>query len=289
MVASTWSNKLYFGDNYDILRQHIADESVDLIYLDPPFNSKATYNVIFAEKSGEKSAAQITAFDDTWHWGLEAEKTYHKVIREGPDRLAALLDALRSFLGPNDMMAYLVMMALRLAELKRVLKPAGSIYLHCDPTAGHYIKLLLDAVFSVMNFRNEIIWKRTSGHSDAKRYGRVHDIIFYYTNGPDIKWNNLYTPYDEDYVKYYYRYQDPDGRRWMSADLGAAWLTGGGYKYEWKGIVREWRLPQESMARLDREGRIFYTRQGIPRLKRYLDEAKGMPVQDIWKIGRAHV
>ena len=146
MTSPFWKNKLYFGDNLDILREHVADESVDLIYLDPPFNSNATYNVLFQEKSGEQSAAQITAFDDTWHWGMESEFAYQDVITNGPDKLGRLLQAVRSFLGQNDMMAYLTMMAQRMVELHRSLKPTGSIYLHCDPTASHYLKLLLDAV-----------------------------------------------------------------------------------------------------------------------------------------------
>ena len=132
-MAYDWQNKLYFGDNLEILRQHIADESVDLIYLDPPFNSNATYNVLFRERSGEDSAAQITAFDDTWRWSMESEAAYQDVVTDGPDRLGKLLIAMREFLGQNDMMAYLTMMAQRLAELRRVLKPSGSIYLHCDP------------------------------------------------------------------------------------------------------------------------------------------------------------
>jgi site-specific DNA-methyltransferase (adenine-specific) len=143
-----WKNQLYFGDNLTILQeQHIPLNSVDLIYLDPPFNSKATYNVLFREKTGEESAAQITAFDDTWHWGAEAEGAYDDVMKHGPRKLAYLLDALLAFLGRNDMMAYLCMMAVRLVELHRVLKPTGSLYLHCDPTASHYLKLILDAIF----------------------------------------------------------------------------------------------------------------------------------------------
>ena len=150
----TWKNQLYFGDNLDILRAaRIPVGSVDLIYLDPPFNSNATYNVLFAEKSGEKSAAQITAFEDTWHWGEEAMAAYDDAMKLGVPRLADLLQALRAFLGQNDMMAYLTMMAVRLVELHRVLKPTGSLYLHCDPTASHYIKLLLDAIFGPINFQ----------------------------------------------------------------------------------------------------------------------------------------
>ena len=275
-------NKLYFGDNLKVLREHVANESVDLIYLDPPFNSNATYNVLFAEKSGEKSTAQITAFDDTWHWGQESEVTFQEIVTGPHAKLAALIEALRSFLGRNDMMAYLTMMAIRLVELRRVLKPTGSIYLHCDPTASHYLKLVMDAVFGPENYRNEITWKRTSAHSDAGRYGKARDIVLYYSKAEAPTWNQLYQPYDPGYEEQYYRYRDADGRRFMSADLGAAGLQGGGYEYDWKGTRRVWRCPLETMQRLDAEGRLFYTRNGVPRLKRYLDEAKGIPLQDLW-------
>ena len=285
MTASsdaTHPNRLYFGDNLDILRQCVVDESVDLIYLDPPFNSNATYNVLFRERSGEDSAAQITAFEDTWHWGWESEIAFQDVVTRGPDKVGSLLAALRQFLGQNDMMAYLTMMAQRMIELHRVLKPTGSIYLHCDPTASHYLKLLMDAVFGAGGFRSEIIWRRQSAHSDARSYGSVHDTILFYVKTDRFLWNQSFQPYETEYVEQYYRYTDADGRRFMSGDLGAAGLQGGGYQYEWKGIERVWRVPVETMERLDSESRIFYTRNGIPRIKRYLDEAKGNPVQDVW-------
>jgi len=161
-VQTDSQNKLYFGDNLPILREHIADESVDLIYLDPPFNSKASYNVLFKEQNGTGSAAQITAFDDFWHWDMEAAGALHEVVTRGPAKVSDLLEALRQFLGQNDMMAYVTMMAIRLVELRRVLKETGSIYLHCDPTASHYLKMVMDAVFGVEHFRNEIIWQRTT-------------------------------------------------------------------------------------------------------------------------------
>ena len=148
-----WKNQLFFGDNLEILRSgRIPVGSVDLIYLDPPFNSNATYNILFAEKSGEKSAAQITAFEDTWHWGDEAMAAYDDAMKLGAPRLADLLQALRAFLGQNDMMAYLTMMAVRLVELHRVLKPTGSLYLHCDPTASHYIKITFGCYFQPREF-----------------------------------------------------------------------------------------------------------------------------------------
>ena len=179
-----WKNKLYFGDNLNILRDNVADASIDLIYLDPPFNSNANYNVLFKEKSGEESAAQITAFEDTWQWSLEVELVYKEIVTSGPRKLADLVQALLAFLGRNDMMAYLVMMAIRLVELHRVLKLTGSIYLHCDPTASHYLKLVMDAMFGVENYINEITWKRTTAHSDGKQgrkaFGNVVDILLFY-------------------------------------------------------------------------------------------------------------
>ena len=166
MTQPAPANQLYFGDNLNILRDYVADESVDLIYLDPPFNSNATYNVLFREREGDESAAQIAAFEDTWHWSLDSELAYQEVVTQGAGKVADLLAAMRSFLGQNDMMAYLTMMTQRMIELHRVLKPTGSIYLHCDPTASHYLKLLMDAVFGATNFRNEIVWKRTRSESE---------------------------------------------------------------------------------------------------------------------------
>ena len=192
-----WKNKLYYGDNLDIMREHIADESVDLIYLDPPFNSKATYNVLFKEKNGTNSAAQITAFDDTWHWDINSEKAYREIVGAGSSKLAALIQALRSFLGTNDMMAYLTMMAIRLVEMHRVLKQTGSIYLHCDPTASHYLKLVLDAIFGFRNFKNEIIWRYRRWPAKQRHFQRMHDIIFRYTKSKDWLWSQLYEELSE--------------------------------------------------------------------------------------------
>ncbi len=274
-------NRLFYGDNLTVLREHVQTASVDLVYLDPPFNSRADYNVLFAEKDGTQSTSQITAFEDTWEWNLDAEHAYRQVVESGGP-VADAMRAFRTFLGHSDMMAYLAMMAPRLLELKRVLKPTGSIYLHCDPTASHYLKMLMDSIFGVTNFRNEIIWKRQSAHADAKRYGSVHDTILFYATEGEPTWNSQYQPYDATYVDQYYRYEDEDGRKFMSGDLSAAGLQGGGYKYEWRGITRIWRVPLTTMERLEAERRIFYTRNGIPRIKRYLDESKGMPAQDVW-------
>lgn len=277
-------NQLLFGDNLKWLqdRQLFPDASVDLVYLDPPFNSNADYNVLFREASGEASQAQFHAFTDTWSWA-DAADTYNQFVDTCPNvGVVELMRALHSFLKTSPMMAYLAMMAPRLVELHRVLKPTGSLYLHCDPTASHFLKILLDGVFGAEKFRNEIIWKRTSGHSDAIGFGSVHDVVLFYTRTDQPTWNDIYQPYDEKYVEQYYRYKDPDGRRWMSDNLSASGLLGGGYDYEWKGIRRVWRCPQSTMEKLDKEGKIFYTKNGIARRKRYLDEAKGIPAQDLW-------
>ncbi len=194
-----WKNKLYFGDNLDILREHVPDESVDLIYLDPPFNSNATYNVLFREASGEGSAAQIQAFDDTWHWSIESEAAYREVVQDGPKKLADLVQAMRSFLGQNDMMAYLTMMAQRMVELHRVLKPTGSIYLHCDPTASHYLKLLMDAVFGAGNFLNEIVWYYRGAGTPRNARARRHDIILWYAKKMNSHYFNA-DPIRQDYA-----------------------------------------------------------------------------------------
>ena len=289
MTSPEWKNALYFGDNLDILREHISDETVDLIYLDPPFNSNATYNVLFREKTGEESAAQITAFDDTWHWDMGSEAAYRDVVTNGPPKLADLLQAMRSFLGQNDMMAYLTMMAQRMVELHRVLKPTGSLYLHCDPTASHYIKLLLDSTFGARSFRTEITWKRTSAHSDTRQgrrqHGRVHDIIFFYSKTDQWTWSPVYTPYDDDYVESFYRHVEPGtGRRYRLGDItGPGGAAKGNPEYEVMGVTRFWRYSRERMEELIAEGRIIQSRPGaVPAYKRYLDEMEGVPLQDVW-------
>lgn len=279
-------NALYYGDNLEILREQIPDEWVDLVYLDPPFNSNANYNVLFKEKTGEESPAQIKAFSDTWEWTEEAQRTYELEIvgnARTPSNVKEMIIAFRQFIGSNAMMAYLVMMTPRLLELHRVLKPTGSIYLHCDPTAGHYLKVLMDAVFGSQNFKNEIVWKRSSAHSDAKAMGRTHDIILLFAKDKALcSWNKQYQDYEPEYIKSHYRFKTEDGRLYRTGDLTATGLSGGGYEYEWNGVTRIWRSPCETMERLDKEGRIRYTRNGVAEYIRYLDEMPGMPLQDIW-------
>jgi DNA modification methylase len=282
-------NQLYFGDNLNIIKNHLAPESVDLVYLDPPFNSKADYNVLFKESDGKSSSAQITAFKDTWHWNFEAEKEYHDTVLRG-GALSDLLQAFRGFLGANDMMAYLTMMAPRLAELHRVLKPTGSLYLHCDPTASHYLKLLLDAVFGKENYRNEIIWQRINAKSNAQRkFGAVHDTIFCYAKqlGKET-WNQSYRDLNPEYSDKNYRYTEEDsGRQYSLGDLTASMQrASSGQLYEWRGLhppaSRCWVYARDKMEKLEAAGRIVYSSKGYPRLKRYLDEIKGEKVPDVW-------
>ena len=280
-------NKLYYGDNLAVLRDYIPDNSVDLIYLDPPFNSRQDYNVLFAEKDGSRSASQITAFKDTWEWNLEAERAYEEVVERG-GRVADAMRAFRTLLGGSDMLAYLAMMAPRLIELRRVLKETGSIYLHCDPTASHYLKLLMDGVFGAQAFRNEIIWKRSHAHNDskqgAKHFGRITDTLLFYSKSENSIWNSLHRPYDEKYIERDYRRIDPEGRRYRIDNLqGPGGAAKGNPSYEVMGVTRYWRYSQAKMQALIDAGRVIQTRPGaVPQYKRYLDEMNGVPVQSLW-------
>lgn len=276
-------NALYFGDNLEILRKYILDESIDLVYLDPPFNSNKAYNIIFQDKSGKASSAQIRAFEDTWYWTVEAQAAFDEIM-SGDYRveLKEMMRAFLDFMGTTDLMAYLTMMAIRLVELHRVLKPTGSLYLHCDPTASHYLKVLLDQVFGIKNFQNEITWKRTSGHSDRKGCGNTHDVLLFYNKTGQMIWNKQYRPYSEEYLRTHYNLRDEDGRVYRSDNLTAGGLSGGGYDYVWKGVQRIWRLPMDRMQELDDAGRIYYTMNGVANYKRYLDEMPGTPLQDVW-------
>jgi site-specific DNA-methyltransferase (adenine-specific) len=208
-------NTLFYGDNLDILRsrEYFPNESVDLIYLDPPFNSARTYNVLFKDESGRHADAQIKAFEDTWHWGETAEATFRQLSTDAPASVMMLMPALRRIVGTNQMMAYLVMMTARLVELHRVLKPTGSLYLHCDPNASHYLKIVLDTIFGVEHFRNEITWKRSDSHNDARRqYASITDRILFYAKSPKAVFNRQYAEFPEKTLKNWYVYLEmPDG------------------------------------------------------------------------------
>lgn len=288
-MTESATNLLYYGDNLDVLRRHIKDESVNLIYLDPPFKSNQDYNVLFAEQNGSRSAAQIRAFEDTWQWDQGAAEAYQEVVESG-GRVSQAMQAFRAFLGESDMMAYLAMMAPRLVELRRVLKQTGSLYLHCDPTSAHYLKMMLDAIFGVQQFHNEIIWKRTSSHANVlQRYGIVQDRLLFYTKTDEWTWNQLYMPYEQEYVDTFFDQIDADGRRYARRDLTAGMShASSGQLYTWKGITppasRCWAMTKDRMDALDSAGRIHWPKKvgGMPRLKLYPENLPGVPLADIW-------
>lgn len=276
---------LYFGDNLDVLRSKISDASVDLVYLDPPFNSKETYNVLY--KSPVGGDAQVRAFDDTWRWDDAASRALDDLSRSDVVTFN-MLRSMQAFLGRSDMMAYLTMMAVRLVELKRVLKPDGALYLHCDPTACHYLKILLDAVFGGSGFINHITWKRSHAHSDgaqgSRHYGRISDTILFYARSERRTWNTQYTPYSQEYIDRDYRRIDEDGRRFRLDNIqGPGGAAKGNPYYEIFGVKRHWRYSQARMQALIDAGLVVQTRPGtVPQLKRYLDEMPGVPAQEIW-------
>ncbi len=283
---SNTQNQLYYGDNLAILREYLPDQSVDLIYLDPPFNSARDYNVLFKDEGGQQSEAQIKAFKDTWHWDITAERTYFDLVENAPPEVSAVIGALLTVIGRNQLLAYLVMMTVRLVELRRVLKPTGSIYLHCDPTASHYLKIVMDAVFGIERFRNEIIWERHEGHSDAKGFGRVHDVILHYQRSSNSLFRPVYVQYSSQQLK---RYKlDQDGRLYTGQDLTGAGATIT-RTIDWRGVLpgknRHWMWSIEEMERLLAQGRILLRKDGKPRkdgYKVYLDEMPGKAVGDVW-------
>ncbi len=282
-------NTLYYGDNLKVLREYLPNESIDLIYLDPPFNSNRNYNVLFKDESGTDSEAQITAFEDTWHWNAIAQHTYDELRQHASDHVSKMIESLHDFIGANQMMAYLVMMAARLVELHRILKSTGSLYLHCDPTASHYLKIILDTIFGFDQCRAEIIWKRTSAHSSANRHGPVHDTILLYSKSSVYTWNQQYQPYDEEYIETFFHNLDANGRRWKSTDITGAGIRNGETGKIWRGIDitakgRHWFVPPVELNNLDSQGLIYWPQKsdGMPRLKQYLEDMKGIPLQDIW-------
>jgi site-specific DNA-methyltransferase (adenine-specific) len=281
--------KLYYGDNLEILQTHIDDESIDLIYLDPPFNSKASYNVLFKTQKGIQSDAQISAFEDTWVWSIQSERYLNDLLRQKGE-LADLLHLLVRTLGQNSLSAYLVMMAIRLTELHRVLKPTGSFYLHCDPTASHYLKMILDIIFSATNFNNEIVWKRTAAKGLAKRrLPKNHDIILFYTKSDRFTWNidHTFIPYDSQdlpkKIEEKYCHIDPSGRRYRLDNLINPNPNRPNLTYEFLGVTKVWRWTKQRMIRAYEDGLILQSAPGkVPQLKRYLDEQRGRNINSVW-------
>jgi adenine specific DNA methylase Mod len=279
---------LWYGDNLRVLRENVADESVDLIYLDPPFNSNRTYNVLFRSPTGQDASAQIKAFDDTWHWGQATAAALHEIHLTAPLAVSQFLQTLCTALKESDLTAYLVMMTQRLLELHRVLKPTGSVYLHCDPTASHYLKVLMDMIFGADKFRSEIIWKRSQSHNSAKRYGPVHDTILYYAKSKTPVWTDLRVPLSQEYQTSHYSNVE-NGRRYKRQDITGPGIRRGETGRPWRGIDptakgRHWMRPPSNLDVLDAEGKIYWPAKlgAWPYLKLFLDEAKGAPLQDVW-------
>ncbi|MCH7998650.1 MAG: site-specific DNA-methyltransferase [Chloroflexi bacterium] len=295
------TNVLYYGDNLDILRNHahFPDESVDLIYLDPPFNSKATYNVLFRETSGTASEAQIEAFEDTWHWGTAAAQAYEEVIMGPHQDVARLLKAMVEGLRHNDVTAYLTMMAVRLVELRRVLKPTGSIYLHCDPTAGPYLRVLMDAVFGPTNFRSEIVWRRSNAHSKLTRqFGPIHDTVLFFAKSDNTKFLPGIRPHYRRYIAEQFTGEDEQGPYRINEITGSG-TRGGESGQPWRSIDitargRHWAIPKsltselglkglsqhQKLDALADKGEIVFSSSGFPRYKQRV--TRGVPYQDIW-------
>ncbi|NUN96200.1 MAG: site-specific DNA-methyltransferase [Candidatus Omnitrophica bacterium] len=288
MERGSSKNSLYHGDNLDILMRHVEDDSVDLVYLDPPFKSNQDFSLSSEPVADTEGPAGRVAFGDTWRWDESAELDLQRAMESGA-RIARILRSLRDLVGETGMLAYLSMMAPRIGELHRVLKPTGSLYLHCDPSASHYLKLLVDSVFGAKNFRTEIIWKRGSAHNDTKQgrcqHGRIHDVILFHGKSDRWTWNPQHTPYDREYVESFYRHVEPGtGRRYRLGDLtGPGGANNGNREYEVLGVTRYWRYTREKMEQLIVEGRVVQSRPGaVPAYKRYLDEMPGVPLQDVW-------
>jgi DNA modification methylase len=310
------SNHLYYGDNLTIMRT-MPNACVDLIYLDPPFNSQRNYNLIYKKLTGLPVPEQEEAFCDAWDMDAEKEEMARRmpiVLREyGVDEDLVLfwkawIDALRHT--QPRLLAYLIYMSYRLFEMKRVLKPTGSLYLHCDPNASHYIKVIMDGVFGHNSFRNEVIWRRTGAHGRAKRWGPIHDVLLFYTKSDSYTWNRVYQQYDQSYLDNFYKFTDNSGRYRLVTLDGPGTRTGSSGQ-PWHGVDptekgRHWELPpdralpesfihpegysemsvQERLDVLEKANLIYWPPKGkVPQYKRYLEVSEGNPVQDIiWDI-----
>jgi len=267
---------LFYGDNLDILSKYITDESIDLIYLDPPFNSKADYNILFKEKTGKSSIAQIHAFSDFWHWDDAAESTYLE-LQEDPD-ISGMVQFLHAHLGRNDMMAYLIMMTIRLRELYRVLKPTGSIYIHCDPTASHYLKIVMDSIFSPKNFKNEVMWRRTGAHGTKRSFAPIHDTLLFYTKTSDYYFQVVKKPYMKGHVKTRYS-KDSSGKYKFTSGgniLTGAGATKGESGQIWRGFDptikdRHWAVPTYLAKKMPPEFEQLGTLEKLEQLPKWFN------------------
>jgi DNA modification methylase len=277
---------LYYGDNLDVLRFKISSESVDLIYLDPPFNSDRTYNLIH-----KGSQSQERAFVDTWHWDDKAERAFVELTGQAPSgvrvpqELSTMMVALKDFLyrDHRDTLAYLSMMAIRLVEMKRVLRKTGSIYLHCDPTASHYLKIVMDAIFGPDRFVNELIWQRSLPHGNVShKFGASHDTILFYRAGDDTKWNGSFMPHRPEYLEQFYRFNEPDGRRYRLISCINPNPNRPNLTYDWRGVTKVWKYTRDRMQSMHDAGLLVYSKNGIPQYKGYLENMRGSTTQDVW-------
>lgn len=307
------TNRLFYGDNLDVLRRKIESGSVDLCYIDPPFNSKRNYFQIYNNQGGE-DRAQAQAFVDTWEWGDEAREGLEYILHidrlhgnagatQWTEQTVELIRGLEKVLGRGSLLAYLVHMTLRIVEIHRVLKPTGSFYLHCDPTASHYLKLVLDAVFCGQggDFLNEIVWKRTHSHGGAKRYGPIHDVILFYGKSSTYTWNQQFAEYSDKYVEQFFRFKDKKGRYRATILTGSGTRNGSSGKpwggYDPTSVGRHWAIPgymrevigktptvQEALDKLEAIGRVVWPNKsdGVPSFKQYLDDLEGTGLQSIF-------
>lgn len=283
-------NLLYYGDNLDVLRKSIEKASVDLVYLDPPFNSNRSYNVLFKAHSGEDSQAQIEAFDDTWRWSQQTEALYLSMIGGGvPVKVSDALEAMRKLLGTSDVLAYIVMMTARLVELHRVLKPTGSLYLHCDPTASHYLKIILDSIFGPEQFRNEVVWKRAhtvkgNAGQGSRFWAPNTDSLLFYAKGSEHTFSPQFNPYSDDYLRKHYRYSDDRGQYRLISMIGPGGAAKGNPYYEVMGVSRYWRYSEQRMSELIADGMVVQTKPGtVPQRKQYLEDGQGVAIQSLWE------
>jgi len=285
------TNTLFYGDNLPILQEYLNAESIDLIYLDPPFNSNRDYNVLFRGESGGESGAQLQAFKDAWAWDAATQVTFEDLCLNAPPPVQKLLQTFYDLLGQNQMTAYLVMLTPRLLELHRVLKPTGSLYLHCDPTASHYLKLILDTIFGAKNFRNEVCWERSQTRSSiTKVYRRAHDVLFFYTKAETYTFNPQFKPLSKGSQKLYTR-EDAKGK-YQLVPLLVSGQRGGETGQPWRGIDpnkcgrngMHWVTVPRKLAEYEQQGLVVWPKKegGQPRLKYYLEESPGVPLSDLW-------
>lgn len=301
-------NVLHSGDNLQVLRKHVGDASIDLVYLDPPFNTCRTHNLGIRSPGGSRIPS--AAFDDSWAWSPDLDREMRCMRRGRRADLARLLEALRCALGDRGISAWLVALSVRLVELHRTLKPTGSLYLHCDPATSPYVRVVLDSLFGRDRFLNEIVWRRTSSHNNARRYGPAHDTLLFYSKSPAFTWNPQRGPYDDTYVAAFFTHADAEGRRWRRTDLTGPGLRHGPSGRPWKGYdpsarSRHWQPPSyfydkyrdltggddlaqygflERLDRLEQAGLIHRPAKpgGMPQGKRWLQDAAGAPLQDVW-------